>query len=355
MNRRTLSDSRDLLVILRSDGRNPSPYRLLDSDGTEIEPAGAFLDATALRGLSHATLRTYAFALRAAWIWMRSQGVTLDQLTQVHFLEFIRYLHEQGPRPPAPRSINLWLLALRRLYEFHSGHALPRARGLSDEPISPFCRPRGLLYPQRFRKRRPLLHVKVPRRLVEPLDRKELARFFASLKTWRDLTIASFMLFCGLRSGEVLGLTLRDIQLDQDQIRVHGKGNKDRILPLAPEVRSSLSRYLRHERPHNTTHDVLFVVLKGPRRGRPMIPSGLRSVFRHHRKRSSVARANPHRFRHTFAADMVRSGMSVPALMRLMGHSHIDMTLRYVNLSAEDIRDEFLAALHRRDRQHSDE
>jgi integrase len=249
----------------------------------------------------------------------------------------------------------LWLLVLRRLYEFHSGHTLPRARGVSDEPASPFRRPRGLAYPQRFRKRRPLLHVKVPRRLVEPLDRKELARFFASLKTWRDLTIASLMLFCGLRSGEVLRLTLRDIHLEQDQIRVRGKGNKDRILPLAPEVRSSLSRYLRHERPHNTTHDVLFVALKGPLRGRSMSPSGLRSVFRHHRKRSSVGRANPHRFRHTFAADMVRSGISVPALMRLMGHSHIEMTLRYINLSAEDIRDEFLAALHRRDRQHSDE
>jgi site-specific recombinase XerD len=355
MNHRTLPDSQELLVILCSNGKDPSPYRLLHSDGTEVELIGAFLDATALRGLSHATLRTYAFALRAAWTWMQSQGLSLDQLTQAHLLEFIRYLHEQRARPPSPRSINLWLLALRRLYEFHTGHPLPRARGVSDAPVSPFSRPRGLLYPHRSRKRRPHLHVKVPRRLVEPLDRRELARFFASLKTWRDLTIASFMLFCGLRSAEVLGLTLRDIQLDRDQIRVRGKGNKDRILPLASEVHSSLSRYLRHERPHNTTHDTLFVVLKGPQRGRPMIPSGLRSVFRHHRKRSSVARANPHRFRHTFAADMVRSGMSVPALMRLMGHSHIEMTLRYINLSAEDIRDEFLAALHRRNRQHSDE
>ena len=292
MNRRTLPDSRDLLVILRSDGRDPSPYRLLDSEGAEIEPVGAFLDATALRGLSHATLRTYAFALRGAWIWMRSQGVTLNQLTQAHLLEFIRYLHEKRARPPSPRSINLWLLALRRLYEFHSGHALPRARGMSDEPASPFRRPHALGYSQRSRKHRPLLHVKVPSRLVDPLDRKELARFFASLKAWRDLTIASLMLFCGLRSAEVLGLSLCDIQLDQDQIRVRGKGNKDRMLPLAPEVHSSLSRYLRHERPRSTTHDVLFVVLKGPLRGRPMSPSGLRSVFRHHRKRSSVARAN---------------------------------------------------------------
>jgi site-specific recombinase XerD len=346
---------RDVLVILYTDGTDPSPCRLVDTEGTAIEPANAFLDACALRGLSCATLRTYAFALRSASAWMRRQGLRLEELTQVHLFEFIRFLHEQRERPPAPRSINLRLLALRRLYEFHTGHALPRSRGVSDEPTSPFCRPVGLGYLQRFRKPHPHLRVKVPRCLVQPLDRKELARFFASLKTWRDLALTSFMLFAGLRAREVLGLTLRDVQLDQDQIRVRGKGGKDRILPLTPEVRSSLCRYLRHERPHQATHDALFVVLKGHRRGCPMTPAGLRSVFRHHRKRSRVARANPHRFRHTFAVDMVRSGMSLPALMRLMGHAQIEMTLRYINLSAEDIREEFLAALRRRDRQPPDE
>lgn len=354
MNRPSLPTACDLRVIRCTDGRDPSPYRLVARDGTDIEPPNAFLDANALRGLSSATLRTYAFALRGAWVWMRRQGVTLDHLTHAHLLEFLRALHAHRARPPAPRSMNLWLLAVRRVYEFHTGHAVPRGRGVSDEPPSPFCRPGGLGYPRRFHTRRPHLRVKVPRGLVEPLERTEVARFFASLKTWRDLTVTSFLLFCGLRAGEVLGLRLRDVELDQDQIRVHGKGDKDRILPLAPEVRASLGRYLRHERPHTPTHDVLFVVLKGRRRGHPLRPSGLRSVFRHHRKRSRVARANPHRFRHTFAVDMVRAGMSVPALMRLLGHSHIEMTLRYVNLSAEDLRDEFLAALRRRDHPHAD-
>jgi site-specific recombinase XerD len=83
--------------------------------------------------------------------------------------------------------------------------------------------------------------------------------------------------------------------------------------------------------------------------------AGLRSIFRHHRKQSGVTRAHPHRFRHTFAVDMVRAGISLPALMRLMGHAHIEMTLRYVNLSAEDVREEFLSALHRRDQVKPDE
>jgi site-specific recombinase XerD len=352
VNDRQASDPEEFLVILCTDGRDPSPFRLVDTKGTEIKPANAFLDACALRGLSYASLRTYAFALRAAWHWLKTQERTLEELTQAQLLEFIRFIHRQG-QSTAPRSTNLRLLVLRRLYEFHTGQPLPRARGLS-EPSSPFYRSIGLGYALRAQRRGQYLRVQVPRRLVEPLGRKELARFFASLRTWRDLAIVSLMLFNGLRTREVLALKLRDLELDQDQIWVSGKGDKDRVLPLAEEVRSSVCRYLRHERPHNSGHDVLFVVLKRPRRGRRMTPAGLRSIFRHHRKRARVGRANPHRFRHTFAVDMIRSGMSLPALMRLMGHSRIEMTLRYVNLSAEDVRDEFSAALRRRDQQ-SDE
>ena len=78
-----------------------------------------------------------------------------------------------------------------------------------------------------------------------------------------------------------------------------------------------------------------------------MTPEGLRELFRYHRKRTGVAKANPHRFRHTFAVDMIREGMALPVLMRLMGHTSIEMTMRYVNLSAEDVRDQFERAVRR--------
>ena len=64
-------------------------------------------------------------------------------------------------------------------------------------------------------------------------------------------------------------------------------------------------------------------------------------------------KANPHRFRHTFASDMVREGVSLPVLMRLMGHSRIGLTMRYVNVSPEDVRKEFERVLQRlRERSH---
>jgi site-specific recombinase XerD len=71
-------------------------------------------------------------------------------------------------------------------------------------------------------------------------------------------------------------------------------------------------------------------------------------LFRHHRRQSHVPRANPHRFRHTFGADMVRAGVSLPALMSLMGHAHIRTTLRYVQLSPQDVWREYAQAVQQR-------
>jgi site-specific recombinase XerD len=68
-----------------------------------------------------------------------------------------------------------------------------------------------------------------------------------------------------------------------------------------------------------------------------MTAAGLRSLFRHHRYTTGVTIANPHRFRHSFASEMVRAGMSLPALMQLMGHANIQTTLLYVKVTPQDV------------------
>src|SRR5207245_3051044 len=125
------------------------------------------------------------------------------------------------------------------------------------------------------------------------------------------------MLLQGLRSAEVLALNPDDILPSEGQVRVRGKGSKLRFLPLAPETVQLLDHYMRLERP-NPCSAALFVSLKGSARGQRMTPAGLRSLFRYHRQTTSIPLANPHRFRHTFASDMIRAGMSLPALMQLM-------------------------------------
>lgn len=95
------------------------------------------------------------------------------------------------------------------------------------------------------------------------------------------------------------------------QLHVLGKGNKQRTLPLPGEILDVLQSYLRLERPL-TNSPYLFVSLKGRRRGQPITPAGLRSLFRHHRLRSQVAAANPHRFRH-YATSQTMPRHSIPS------------------------------------------
>ena len=79
-----------------------------------------------------------------------------------------------------------------------------------------------------------------------------------------------------------------------------------------------------------------------------MTAVGLRSLFRHHRLCCKIPEANPHRFRHTFGSDMARAGISLPALMHLMGHAHIHTTMLYVQLAPQDVWREYARAIAQR-------
>ena len=346
---------RRFFVRPQTDARGASPYRLMDEENGEIAAVNEFLDATAARGLSVRTLRSYAFSLSLAWRWLGASGLILDNLTERDLVSFIQFLREPtNGAQRSPRSINLCLCTFRSFFRFHAGHDLPSGRKTPRERAGPFrayhSENMGGTYSMPLGRAR--LRVKVPRELVVPLTAEQVADFTESLRSYRDLSLVALMLFCGLRSHEVIGLKTTDVDLEHDQIRVRGKGDKDRVLPLSPDAKWMIESYLRLERPAiNDPH--LFLVMKGFRRGLPMTAAALRRIFRYHRVRSTVANANPHRFRHTFASDMVNAGISLPALMRLMGHTQIEMTLRYVNLTADDVREEFLRAARRRKDPHA--
>jgi site-specific recombinase XerD len=178
-----------------------------------------------------------------------------------------------------------------------------------------------------------------------PLSGEQVRAFLRSLRHYRDIAMVHLMLLCGLRSREVLGLGLGDVSLLDRWVRVMGKGAKERVVPLADLAAMSVEQYFKHERPGVCTDDILFVCLKGERRGLPMTPAGLRSIFRSRRKSGALANANPHRFRHTFGADMARSGVSLSVMQRLMGHANPEQTLQYINLSMTDVADAYRAAV----------
>jgi integrase/recombinase XerD len=180
------------------------------------------------------------------------------------------------------------------------------------------------------------LRVKEAQAQHRPSLVDEVARFWASFHTARDLAIVGLMLMHGLRSAEVLALNPEDVLLSEGQLRVRGKGSKLRFLPLAPETTQLIDHYLRLERP-DPCSAALFVVLKGPARGTRMTPAGLRSLFRYHRR--PPASNWPTRTASGTPSPRIwcAPASACPRLMQLMGHADIETTLHYVQVSPQDV------------------
>jgi len=320
------------------------PYHLINDHGQQITWANEFLDHQCLRQLSLRSLRIYGYDLLHFARWFGAHALT--NLLAIDESTLLTYVRDQlGEKPkPTPQTINHRLTVLRSLYRFHSGHPLPAGpHQLQESYLTRTTR----RYARCHSGIASGLRLKQPRRVVVPLTAEEVANFWESFRTFRDLALVALMLLDGLRFRETLDLQLEDLQLADAQIRVLGKGNKQRLLPLPPETIQVLQNYLRLERPL-TNSPMLFICLKGPQRGRPMTVAGLRSLFRHHRACSNVRHANPHRFRHTFGADMVRAGISLPALQHLMGHANIATTMLYVQLAPRDVWREYARAVQNR-------
>jgi integrase/recombinase XerD len=325
-------------------GNARSPFRVVEQPmGREVEWVNRFLDRECVRRLAETTLRSYAMDLLHFLRWWESvnhtDAINQGALGATVLLDYLRF--QAGHRPqPAAATINRRVGVVERALR----NEFPDAASPFTPGFQHFYWRRSPLGYGRPRPALSRMRVKEPKRIVMPLSVDEVARFWSSFRTSRDLAIVGLMLLQGLRSKEVLTLNCEDVLLSESQMRVHGKGNKIRCLPLASDTVLLLDHYLRLERPKQSG-PALFVSLKGPTRGACMTPAGMRSLFRHHRRRTGIAPAHPHRFRHTFASDMVRAGISLPALMQLMGHAFISTTMIYVQISPRDVFDQYARAV----------
>ena len=273
-----------------------SPFRVVQHSGVEVGWINRFLDQQRVRGVAESTLRSYAHDLLHFLRWWaaahKTTAITKQALTESTFLDYIRFQVDQNP-PPAAQSVNRRVGTAERAMRCE----LPDAPRLFAPGFQNWYWRQSRLGYGRPRPALTQLRVKTPKRLIEPLSVDDVARFWSSFRTSRDLAIVGLMLLHGLRSCEVLALNREDIQFPDSQIRVPGKGKKIRMLPLDRDSVKLLDHYLCLERPPSCGQ-AFFVCLKGPSRGKRITPAGLRSLFRHHRQTTGVTKANPHRFRH---------------------------------------------------------
>jgi integrase/recombinase XerD len=341
--------------------------------------AGAGVDRLALvneylsylsdRNYSPQTVRVYGFSLLAFCRWLTSEGVELDAVDTDVLLRYLaacrkatvpgrpgpNVLRLDGRRADgyAPATVNNRLAAVSGLFEFRAMRdpdaKNPVPRGREARRLSSGERNGLLAHVARRPRQRSALRVREPRRLPRALDAGDVVALVGSLRTWRDRAMAGLMVFCGLRAGEVLALDVRDVDIGGRWLRVSGKGSKERRVPLDVDVAGVIQTYLLAERPE-TQASRLFVVAKGPNRGRPLTPAGLRTVFRYHRAAAGVPGGHPHALRHTFGTALAEAGVDLAVMQSLLGHAHIDTTARYIHLAPAHVKAEFDAA---RDRQRS--
>jgi site-specific recombinase XerD len=280
-----------------------------------------FLERAALRGLASGSLRTYAYDLLALLRWAGERA--LQDTAGEELFEFVSCCRGRIH----PVTINRRLRLLQRLIRFFRPETAPRA-----------------VHSSRRRRSQSLPLVRCPVAMKPPLSHEEVRKLWLHLRSLRDQAIVALMWTSGLRIGEVIGLQEADVDVETGSLRVHGKGGKQRLVPMAGWVGRLVRHYGLEERPPSTaTH--LFLVLKGRNRGQPMTHAGTRRLFRYWRHILNLPQAHPHRFRHTFAANMIRHGVSIPQLMRLLGHAWPATTLRYVCFDDRQLRQDYERAL----------
>lgn len=148
-----------------------------------------------------------------------------------------------------------------------------------------------------------------------------------ALRTHRDRTMIAAMLLGGLRRCEVLGLRLEDVRVGERRLFVaNGKGGHQRFVPISPRFFEQLAAYLELERPADADTDLVFVVLKRPRRGRGLTADGLDEVLDGARRRAGLAHASCHELRHTCLTRLREAGMPLEAVQAQAGHASIEST-----------------------------
>jgi integrase/recombinase XerC len=330
-------------------------YRL-DGDWDGLDAANAFLTHLSGRGFSPATLRGYAFDVVNLARFLGERELTLAVVDAPLVFEWIdwqgvrrsdRTSNAKQSHSAAASTVNRRAAAVRALFEYL---VMTGQRG--DNPVPSPRRGQGLrrsergllghLGPGRARAGGRL--VRQPRLLPESLPVGEVEAFMATLATHRDRAMVLAMLLGGLRSAEVRGLLLADVDMGRRRLRVIGKGGKERHVPVDAAFFTEVAAYLRWERPPGLATLQCFVVLRGPTIGAPVSEAGLRSLFRRHRELSGAMRVRPHRLRHTYGTELASAGIDLLALRALMGHVSPETTARYVHLSVEQLAAEYGAA-----------
>ena len=187
--------------------------------------------------------------------------------------------------------------------------------------------------------------IRAPRMLPRVIDPAAVDAFAGALRKHRDRAMVDAMLLGGLRRCEVLGLRFEDINAGERRVFIaDGKGGHQRVVPVSSRFFDALAAYLCDERPEEADTDRIFVVLKGPRRGRPLSAAGLDEIVAGARRRAGIEALTCHQLRHTCFTRLREAGMALEAIQAQAGHRSIESTRIYLHLANDWLAGEYRRA-----------
>lgn len=244
-----------------------------------------------------------------------------QEVTHQHIRSWMVHLKGDGM---TSRSINRKISALQTFFKF-----LRKNGKIDKNPLQKVVNPK-------IGKRLP---VYVQENAIDKLFSE--VTFGDHLEGKRDLLILKLLYATGMRRAELVDLKLGDIDLSKMQLKVLGKGNKERILPFGPEIKQLIQAYLPFRNEVAKGHDRLLIT----GRGTPFYPRGVHMVVNKYLSLvTTVEKRSPHVLRHTFATHLANQGAELNAIKDLLGHANLSATQVYTHNSIEQLKKIYEAA-----------
>ncbi|MBI2796325.1 MAG: site-specific tyrosine recombinase XerD [Gemmatimonadetes bacterium] len=281
-----------------------------------IERFGDFLALE--QGLGARTLEAYARDVTRFVTWaLAKNAMTPAALTPRLLRDYVFFLKDLGL---APASIRRNVSALRTWFRFLVAEGL-----VTVDPSE------RLETPKRWQTLPEVLTVaEVTRLLAAPTHDDELY--------YRDKAMLELAYGAGLRVSEWISVTVKDVALDEGLVRVFGKGEKERLVPIGRSAIGAVALYLRELRPRLEKGGGKGVLLLNAR-GTPMSRMGAWKLLRKYVDRAGLERAvSPHTLRHSFATHLLEGGADLRAVQEMLGHADIGTTQVYTHVDREYLR-----------------
>lgn len=267
------------------------------------------------KGVSSHTLEAYRRDIKAFFNFYKEHDI--EAIDEQKILTFLSYLKERGY---ASASINRSLIALKVFFRF-----LKREGQIKTNPISHLPAP------------------KLWQLIPEVLNRDEMETLLqapdpATEEGARNRAIMELLYSCGLRVSELCHLKLSDVS--DEFVRVLGKGNKERVVPIGRKAIEAIDTYLSTFRDRFATdrEEALFVNQKG----KPLSRISVWRMVKEYAKGVGIVKnISPHTFRHTFATDLLDHGADLRVIQEMLGHESIASTDRYTHISSSHLQEAF--------------